>query len=178
MYALKTPNWSHPIVGCAYIVVRPGKRSPFFERTFTSRHSLSLSRLFQHSATGMLRSLTHLTIDLSLATPGFDECDEYVPKARDAIACLCLSLTGASKMKELTINVSVEPKLLQRSKADFARVLWPLVSLRTDIVVKFEGIAELVKTSMADLRTVPHAEGSYGRHIAQIRQRCSEEIEK
>ena len=121
--------------------------------------------------------MTHLTIDLSLATLGDDESDEYVPKARDAIACLCLSLSGASKMKELAINVSVEPRLF-RSKADFARILWPLVFLRTDIVVKFEGIDELLETTTAHPKKASHAEATYGRHIAQIRERCVEEIEK
>ncbi|GAB7336228.1 hypothetical protein MBLNU13_g08993t2 [Cladosporium sp. NU13] len=78
-----------------------------------------------------------------------------------AIACLCLSVAGASKMKELTINVAAEPRLLRRN-----------------IVVKFEGIAEILKTSTTAPKTVPHAEAFYGRHIARIRQRCNEEIAK
>ena len=50
--------------------------------------------------------------------------------------------------------------------------------LRTNIVVKFEGIAELLRTTTNDPKTVPHAEASYGRHIAKIRQLCTKEIEK
>jgi hypothetical protein len=178
VYSVTTPKWSGPIIGCSCIIVRPGKTSSCFQKTFTSPYSLSLSSLFQHPAMGMLRSLTHLTINLSLATPGFRDSDEYVPRARNAIACLCLSLLGASKMKKLTINVSAEPKILRRSRLDFARILWPLVFLRTDIVVKFEGIAEILKTTKPYPKTGPHAEGFYGGHIAKIRQRCNEEISK
>jgi len=101
-----------------------------------------LGDLFKSDAMGTLRSLTQMTINLSPVTEEDRESNEYVPRARDAIACLCLSLTGASKMKELTINIGLgHPR--ERSKVDLARILWPLVFLRTDIVVKFEGIAEL-----------------------------------
>lgn len=177
VYSMKTPRWSVPIIGCYCIVMRPGRMTSFFQKTFTSRHSPALSRLFGHPVMGMLRSLTHLTINLSLVTPGDYESDDYVPKARDAIASLCLSLAGASKMKELTINVNVDPKRSQRSKVDFARILWPLVFLRTDIVVKFEGITEILKTSTAGWPRNSHAEASYGRHIAKTRHLCIQEIE-
>ena len=50
--------------------------------------------------------------------------------------------------------------------------------MRTDIEVRFEGIAELLKTTTAGWKRDPHAETSYGRHIARIRQRCNEEIAK
>ena len=46
--------------------------------------------------------------------------------------------------------------------------MWPLVFLRTDIVVKFEGIAGILKASTTAPKTVPHAEAFYGKHIAQI----------
>ena len=50
--------------------------------------------------------------------------------------------------------------------------------LRTDVVVKFEGIAEILKTPTTGPKTAPHAEAFYGKHIAQIRHRCTEEIAK
>lgn len=79
-------------------------------------------------------------------------------------------------MQELTNNVNVDPKRPQRSKVDFARILWPLVFLRTDIVVKFEGITEILKTSTAVWPRNSHAEASYGRHIAKTRHPCIQEI--
>lgn len=164
-----------PDSGCVMKLIMPGERCPYLQTVSSSRVTPLLGELFEHPAMGMLRSLTHLTINSSLAED--HGRDEYVSKARDAVACLCLSLTGASKMKELTINVELGD-LRERHKVDFACMLWPLISLRTDIVVKFEGIAELLKVSKTDPRTVPHAEASYGRHIAKIRQRCNEEIAK
>lgn len=164
-------------IGCELSIIQPGKSFPFRQLLTVYDHSLSLGMLFTDSAMGMLRSLTHLTIDLNLVTPGDAESEFYVPRARNAIACLCLSLTGASKMQELTINVDLgHPQ--ERSKVDFARILWPLVFPRTDIAVNFEGIAEILKTSTAGWRRDPHAEASYGRHIANIRHRCNKEIAK
>jgi hypothetical protein len=166
-----------PRPGCLLTVIQSGSRAPFRQKESYFDRSPSLYLLFKSRAIGMLRSLTHLTLYLNLVTPGEEESDGYVPRTCNSIACLCLSLTGASKMKEQTINVEVgHPQ--ERSKVDFARILWPLAFLRTDIEVRFEGIAELLKTSTAGLRRDPHAEASYGRHIARIRQRCNEEIAK
>ena len=164
------------VVDCVLSVARPGSRNPFYQTTPSGNIAPYLSKMFEDHTMDMLRSLTHLSIGLSVVVLGEHERDEYVPRARNAVACLCLALTGASKMKELTINVkSGHPK---RSKADFPRILWPLVLLRTEIVIKFEGIAELLEASLTDPKTVPHAEVFYGMHIAQIRQRCDGEIGK
>jgi len=70
-----------------------------------------MRRFFQHPMVDMLRSLTHLTIDLILVTLELFKRDGYVPKARSAVANLCLSLTGASKLEELTISVERSEKL-------------------------------------------------------------------
>lgn len=51
-----------------------------------------------------------------------------------------------------------------------------LVFLRTDIVVKFEGTTEILKTSTAVWPRSSHAEASYGRHIAKTRHLCIQEI--
>jgi hypothetical protein len=89
----------------------------------------------------------------------------------------CSSLTGASKIKEPTTRLEVgHPR--ERRKVHLARILWPLAFPRTDIAVRFEGIAELLKTYTAGLRKDAHTEAQYGRHVARIRQRCNEEIVK
>jgi hypothetical protein len=107
---------------CLFKVVLPGRAYPY-RRTMSSSREKSFSReLFKSSTMGRLRSLTHLTINLSLLTPEDHQSDELVPPVRDAIACLCLSLTGASKMKELTINVDFGD-LQEKSKIHFARML-------------------------------------------------------
>lgn len=176
----ETSSWFHHagiVPVCTLAINRPGGEFSFYHRTGTSTVPVLRSLLEHSSAMHMLRSLTHLTINFSVVTPGDDESDDYVPKARDAIACLCLSLTGASKMKQPTINVNVDPKRPQRSKVDFARILWPLVFLRTDIVVKFAGITEIQKTSAAGWPRNSHAEAPYGRHIAKTRHLCMQEIE-
>jgi hypothetical protein len=162
---------------CLLKVVLPGRAYPYRRTMASSREISFLRELFRSSTMGRLRCLTHLTINLNLLTPEDHESNGYVPRARDAVACLCLSLTGSSKMKELTINVGLgDPQ--GRGKVDFARILWPLVFLRTDIVVEFEGIAELLRTTTTDARSVPHAEAFYGKHIAKIRQLCTKEIGK
>jgi hypothetical protein len=161
---------------CEMRIILPGANSPYHQRMLSSPESSFLGEMFEDPVMGALRCLTHMTINLSLVTEDDRESNKYVPRARDAIACLCLSLTGASKVKELTINIDLRhPRA--RNKIDLARILWPLVFLRTDIVVKFEGIAELSKTSTADLRRVPHATAHYGRHIAKVRQLCNKQIE-
>lgn len=166
-----------PMSGCVLTVTQPGSRASFRQTMDPFDCGPHLHRLFANRAIGMLRSLTHLTLDLNLVTPGEHESNRYVPRARDVFASLCLSLTGASKMKELTIKVEVG-HLQEKSKKYVARILWPLAFLRTDIVVKFEGIDELMKTPTAGWRRDPHSEASYGRHIARIRQRCNAEIAK
>ena len=166
-----------PYSSCKMRVVMPGVRIPYSQTMSSSRDTPFLDELFGDPVMGTLRSLTHMTINLSLAMQTSRQSEEYVPEARDAIACLCLSLAGASKMQELTINVDPgQPQ--ERNKVDFARIMWPLVFLRTDIVVKFEGIAEILETSATAPKTVPHAEAFYGRHIAKTRHLCIQEIEK
>jgi hypothetical protein len=142
--------------GCLLKIILPGFRSPYRQTMPTSRDAPFLASLFEHPVLNMLRSLIHMSIKLSLVTPGDHASNEYVPRARNAIACLCLSLASASKMKELTINIDLgHPQ--ERSKVEFARILWPLVFLRTDIVVNFKGIAKLLEMSTTDPTTVPHA---------------------
>lgn len=163
--------------GCVMRVVLPGVRIPYSQTMPSSRATPFLHELFGDPVMGMLRSLTHMTINLSLVARTSRQSEDYVPEARDAITCLCLSLADASKMQELTVNVDLgQPQ--ERSKVDFARIMWPLVFLRTDIVVKFEGIAEILKTSTTAWKTVPHAEAFYGSHIAKTRHLCIQEIEK
>ena len=165
-------------MGCLLKVVQSGRRLSFRQDLEgpSDTHSPYLRGLFKDSAMSMLRMLTHLTVDLSLVTPGEDESHVYVSKACNAIASLCLSLTGASKMEELTIKV--EAGHPQRDHVDLARILGPLMLLRTDIVVKFEGIAEVPVTFMTHLGMIPQAEAYYGRIIAGIRKRCNKEIGK
>lgn len=168
-----------PVVGCSLTVIKPGSRFPFYQSIPSigrSRSEPLLQNLFCKSTMGMLRMLTRLTIDLSLVTPGEDESYLYVRKACDAIASLCLSLTGLSKMEELTINI--DPGDPQRSNVDLGRVLWPLMFLYTDIVVKFKGMPPIPETFMTRLTMQPWAEVSLGRQIARVRKRCNEEITK
>ena len=163
-------------IGCELSISQPGNIFDFNQVMRGCPHRPFLHGLFQDPAMGMLRMLQNLTVDLSLVTPGEDESYVYVAKACDAIASLCLSLTGASKMEELTIKV--EPNYPQRDNIDLHRILWPLMFLRTSIVVIFEGIPAIPETTLTHPGMMPQAEAYYGRMIALVRERCNKQIDK
>jgi hypothetical protein len=155
--------------GCDFVVTQPGSRSSFHQTMYSARYTSSLGRLFQHPAMGMLRMLTHLTVDLSGVTPGEHQSKTYVPKARNTISTLCLSLSGISKMKELSIDV--ESANTERSNVELAQILWPLVLLRTIIALKFRGITAIPEVpALGQLELSLQARASLGRLIAKVRQ--------
>lgn len=168
---------------CTLTVNRPGGGFSFHHRTSTSAVPV-LRSLFEHSATiHMLRMLTHLTVDIDLVTPrGKQESGEYSIKACDAMKSLCLSMSGASRLKELTIKV--KPGNQDSSDIDLTDILWPLLLLRDAITVKFEGItAGLEKSLMEGEKSmeVERSSGMYaafGQRIALILHLCNAEFEK
>lgn len=94
------------------------------------------------------RGLKHLTVDVELVTPRRPLYDREHPvtcaiHARDVITAVCLALTSTSKIEQLTIKVTFEDS--QASDADLAEIMWPLIFLRTDVVVKVEGISEVLQ---------------------------------
>ena len=128
---------------------------------------------------GMLRALTHFTIDLAFVAPGKRELEGYIEHAYDAMASLCLAFTGRSKLRGLTVKVHVGKS--QVTDMNLAFVLWPLLFLRTDVVVKIEG-ADVVPgvelEYLVGVSMTPAEERSFGRQIAHARRVCSAEIEK
>jgi hypothetical protein len=110
--------------GCNLVIMGAGRR-------YIHDQNMSQTPFLRHlfeDATGMciLRSLTHFTIDLNLFPQLAVGRADYVSLASKAIASLCLALTGASKMVELTISLRADyPKL---DHVEPASILWPLKS--------------------------------------------------
>jgi hypothetical protein len=158
--------------GCNLILVRPGGRH-FYHQIMWSNPRLRNLFVNQREM-GMMRAMTHLTINIDLVPPEEISSQRHVSQAGEALASLCLSLTGASNMKELT--VSVDPEDLNISKVDLAHILWPLMLLRTNVVVKFKGLATVTETALAHLTIETEAEESLGSKIAEIRRGCHKMI--
>jgi hypothetical protein len=100
-------------------IVHPGCRFSFHQKMPCHMHASMLGRFFTCSAMGMMRAMKTLTVNLNLVTP---QDRELAPLSRacDAVAALCLSLTGISKLEELTIKLSFDRSL---SDEDLARLL-------------------------------------------------------
>jgi hypothetical protein len=167
---------SAPIVACFLQIAKPGGNISFYRKTpcLNGRTSL-LHRLLEDSLMGMLRALTHITVDLDLTTPGKQETSEYVIHTCDVITALCLSLYGASKLEEITIKIEAGDAT---DDTDLAYILWPLLFLRTNVVIKFEGISAVRVTELVDVRMSAQEEASFAGQIAQVRRFCRAEIEK
>jgi hypothetical protein len=173
-------TWRHRSSAWALSIIHPGRRLLFHQSTSTVGCVSVLHRLFTCSTMDMMRAMKTLTINLNLVTPQDRRLAPLVD-ARNAVATLCLSLTGANKLEELTINLSFERS--QINDLDVARLLWPLIFLRGHITVKFEGIPGLSMENMSannNERTgqlkVPklYTEHSLCDRIAKVRVRCSE----
>jgi hypothetical protein len=164
-------------------VVRPGAKFSFHRwigsADCPSPLELSLLRW------PMLRGLKHLTIDLGLMTlePSPDGWEEvaYAVHAREAVTAMCLGLSGASKLEHLTIKVTFEDP--QASDADLAEIMWPLIFLRSDVVVRVEGISEVLQRETPvdyEERARKKALLSHQKKtafvglIAKVRKRCAE----
>ena len=82
-------------------------------------------------------------------------------------------------MKELTVKVNTSGS--HATSLRLAFILWPLLFLRTDIVVKTQGASEMSvseREEFAGLYMEPLEESWFGRSIARVRRLCSAEIEK
>jgi hypothetical protein len=180
-YCIIEPYWrGAPVVGCCLKINR-NEGDPTFHQHVPRHLGLGTlrRRLFRDRTVDMLRILTHFTIDLDLATPGKEDAEAYACQAYDAILSLCLALIGPSKLKKLTIKVNTNDSHVTSTSLE--SILWPLVFLRTDIVVKIEG-ADAVpvpeREEVEGLYMNPEQEALFGRSIARVRRLCSEEIEK
>lgn len=142
----------------------------------------------------MLRGLKHFTVDLGLITresPSDDSSDDssddwdpsiaYAVRAREAMTAVCLGLIGPSKLEQLTIKVTFEDS--QASDADLAEILWPLIFLRSDIVVRVEGVSEVLRRERSadyEERARKKALISHQKRtalagmVAKVRNRCAE----
>jgi hypothetical protein len=173
-------TWRHRSSAWALSIIHPGRRFPFHQKMSTVGCVSVLHRLFTCSTMETMRAMKTLTVSLNLVTPQDRRLAPLVD-ARNAVATLCLSLTGASKLEELTIKLSSERS--QISDLDLARLLWPLILLQGHITVKFEGIPGLPMGNMSannDERTgqvkVPklYTEHSFCDRIAKVGVRCRE----
>lgn len=90
-------------------------------------------------------------------------------------------MTGASKLEVLAIKVTfVDP---QASDADMAEIMWPLIFLRSDVVVRSEGISDVLqRETSTDYKErarrralLPHRKKTaFPSLIAEVRKRCAE----
>jgi hypothetical protein len=143
------------------------------------RASLLCRMLKDPISMGMLRMLTRFTIDLDMGTLGKQESYEYIAHTCYAITSLCLALRAASELKEITVKVMIDNS--ERNDVDLAHMLWPLLFLRTEIVVKFEGTSAVTLTEpepLVNIQTSSQELVSFGRQIAQVRRLCRAEVEK
>ena len=127
----------------------------------------------------MLRTLTHFTVDIDLATPCKDKTGAYVDQLYDAFASLCLAFIDSRKLKELTVKVNTSDSHV--TSASLAFMLWPLLFLHTDVVVKIEGASAVPVVEREQFTRVVLEvleEILLGRSIARVRKLCSAEIEK
>jgi hypothetical protein len=177
-------------------VVRPGARFSYHKLIGSadcpSPLELSLLRW------PMLRGLKHVTVDLGLMTPepptidssndssddSSDDLDHpvtYAVHAREAMTAVCLSLIGACKLEQLTIKITFEDS--QASDADLAEILWPLIFLRSDIVVRIEGLSEVLQRERSadyeerarEKALISHQKRTaFVGQVAKVRKRCAE----
>lgn len=193
-------TWKGPRPGSAQLgrdriglrVVRPGARFSYHKLIGSadcpSPLELSLLRW------PMLRGLKHVTVDHGLITresPSDDSSDDssddwdppiaYAVRAREAMTAVCLGLIGACKLEQLTIKVTFEDS--QTSDADLGEILWPLIFLRSDIVVTVEGVSEVLQRERSadyEERARKKALISHQKRtalvslIAKVRKRCAE----
>jgi hypothetical protein len=166
-------------VGCSPTITGPGGEPTFHqEMPRTLGYASWLRRLLRDQTMGMLRALTHFTIDLDLVTPGKSESNDYVNHAHNAMSSLCLAFIGRSNSKELTIKVNTGDS--EVTNTNLALFLWPLLFLPTGVVVKIQGASALPVAEPAELAGLymgPTEERGFGRQIADVRRICSAEIE-
>jgi hypothetical protein len=121
--------------------------------------------------------LTHLNIEIELVAPRRYLSDaDYSILACLTMRALCLSMSGASRLKELTIRV--EPGEQENSDVDLAEVLWPLLLLREDVTVKFEGITTDPEKTPTDGEEGPEVGAAFAQQIALVKQLYNSEVEK
>lgn len=159
---------------CSLTIERPGGGYSFRYRTEAGHTSLLRGLFEQFSTMHMLRMLTHLAIDLDLTVPrGREESWEYSIMACHTMKRLCSTLSGASELKELTINGKPGD---QGSKAvDLVDILWPLLFLRKEVKVKFEGISAGEEAISKEERSQEKS-SAFGQRIALIRHLCNAKL--
>jgi hypothetical protein len=88
---------------------------------------------------------------------------------------LCSLLSGDSKLKELSIVV--KPGDQDSSDVDLADILWPLLFLREDLTVKFEGITtDPAKTSTTEAERNTEIDAAFCSQIALVKRLCNGEL--
>lgn len=162
---------------CTFAINGPGGEFSFYHRTCASIVTI-LRSLFEHSsAMHMLRILTYLTIDIDLVTPrGKQGSGEYSMKAYDAMKSLCLSMSGSSNAKGVTVRV--KPGDQDSSDVDPADILWPLLFLREDVIVKFEDITSGLEKTLTEYGKSPEVYAAFGQRIALVQYLYNTELEK
>jgi len=166
---------------CGLRILQPGHRRSFHTRAlFWGRDYPGWRTFYAKPPLDMLRALKHLTIDLGLVTP-WNPLLYYPAEAREAVTAVCLMLAGAGKLEILTIKVDIEDG--RAARADLAEIFWPLIFLRTEVAVKFDGILEVLQreaSSDCEQRAQqrawlsPRAQILFGSLVARIRKCCTE----
>ena len=87
----------------------------------------------------------------------------------------CSSFSGDSKLKEL--NIVVKPGDRDSSDVDLADILWPLLFLREDIAVKFEGLTtDSAKMSTTEAERTTEIDAAFCSQIAPVKRLCNGEL--
>jgi len=175
------PAWSTPSglkLVCTLAIEGSGGKPSFHHRMHTGYVAI-LRSLFEHPSTmHMLRMLTRLNIDFDLTTSQKQrELKRYSFMACDTMKGLCLSLSGNSKLKELSIVAKLGDQ--DSSDADLADILWPLLLLRDDIAVEFKGVTtDPANMSTTEAERTTEIDAAFCSQIALVKQLCIAELER
>lgn len=136
--------------GYTLAVERPGRNVSYTDHSRDNYYSWVL-----HSkvATPMFRGLKRLTIILDLGqalvfrrAPAHSSAE----KASRIITRLCLFMCGDSRLKELTFSLAPHNKSSEVPVSALPHVFWPVILLRSTVVVRFEGVSGILGSSQPE----------------------------
>jgi hypothetical protein len=125
----------------------------------------------------MLSGIRRLTIKLDLGQTPDNTQAQY---ASAIITRLCMLMCGDIKMRELTFSLHSQDKNSSVTASMLPQIFWPTILLRSDIVVRFEGLSQVAGSQQVgnDGRDAerallpPGTAEAMCRLVAKLRRRC------
>ncbi|KAM0700125.1 hypothetical protein Q7P36_000337 [Cladosporium allicinum] len=125
-----------------FTINRSGSNEYFDDNSDYTRCGWVLKRKIMRPFAPMLQGLRSLTIHLALwQAPG----NEHARDASRIITRLCMLMcSGPSKMKELIFSLRTRNASSSVAVSMLPQIFWPVILLRSDIVVRFEGVSGML----------------------------------